>query len=94
MLSNLERLDVQFNCLFGEVPRQMANLPLAKMKLEGNYFYGDIPDGICESVRYLSQPIAGTRRPTSSPTSKPTDFNDLSIIVDASQNIPTQSPTN
>ncbi|KAL7529174.1 hypothetical protein ACHAXR_002830, partial [Thalassiosira sp. AJA248-18] len=92
MLSSLERLDVQYNYLFGELPRQMANLPLAKMKLEGNYFYGDIPDGVCQSVQYLSANCAATKRPTQSPTSKPTAFQGLST-VEVSQDVPTPSPT-
>lgn len=67
-MTSLERLDLQFNNLVGEVPAQLSSTPLAKIKLEGNSFNGDIPVGVCQSVQFLSGNCAvnaPTRRPSS-----------------------------
>jgi len=40
-----------------------------KMKLEGNSFYGNIPDGVCQTVQYLSGNCAVTLVPTRRPSS-------------------------
>ncbi|KAL9188967.1 hypothetical protein ACHAXT_011457 [Thalassiosira profunda] len=62
MMSSLDRLDLQFNNLIGEIPPSLANAPLSYMKLEGNYFYGDVPDGVCGNIQYLSGNCETTRR--------------------------------
>ena len=85
MLSSIGRIDLQFNNLVGEVPSQLGNLPLGMLKLVGNNFYGDIPEGICENIQYLSGNCSTGRRRLSESESVGRDW--------VAQNAPTPSPT-
>ncbi|KAL7551747.1 hypothetical protein ACHAWF_014941, partial [Thalassiosira exigua] len=86
MLSSLGRLDLQFNGLYGEIPLQMANLGIARLKLEGNDFFGSIPDGICDNNVKVTANCDVPEEPVNSPTEQ---ANMLGLAVD----VPTPSPT-
>mmetsp|Transcript_8179 Transcript_8179/g.19193 ORF Transcript_8179/g.19193 Transcript_8179/m.19193 type:complete len:1555 (-) Transcript_8179:52-4716(-) len=68
-LASLKRLDLYDNKLTGAIPSQLANAPLAKLKLEGNLFHGDIPQPVCDAVDSISGDCATTSSPTPSPGS-------------------------
>ena len=61
------------------------------MKLEGNSLYGDIPDGICESVDYLSGNCAVDK--TARHLESEVVGREWAVAAATQQNVPTPSPT-
>ncbi|KAH7651408.1 Non-specific serine/threonine protein kinase protein [Dioscorea alata] len=55
-LTSLQKIDLSFNYLNGNIPAAWASIPLTDIELEGNHITGRIPDelGRITSLQYLS----------------------------------------